>query len=86
MHPAEAQTCFANINIGPAEMQPIIFQPHETMNIKKGDILLISESNTPGIYIFPSRCEAYSRSDKPLIAHVTNLSNKAFSGKIKGKV
>ncbi len=86
IHPSESNSCFANIDLEPNQSQIITFQPHETSNVQKGHMFLVSESNLAGIYIFPTRCTAFALHDQPLAAQVINLRNQRFVGKLKGKV
>ena len=86
IHPSDSSLCFANISLEPNQSKSVIFQPHETSCVRKGDACLISESNLPGIHIFPSKCTAFSSPNKPFIGHVMNLRKTKFVGKIKGKV
>ena len=86
IHPTESNSCFAKIDLEPNQSQIVTFQPHETSNIKKGQMFLVSESNLAGIHIFPTRCSAFALPEQPLAAQVINLRNKKFVGKIKGKV
>lgn len=86
IHPSDSNLCFANISLEPNQSKSVIFQPHETSCVRKGDSCLISESNLPGIHIFPSKCTAFSSPNTPFIGHVMNLRKTKFVGKIKGKV
>ena len=86
IHPNESNTCFANIELEPNQAKIITFQPHETSNVRKGQMFLVSESNLPGIHIFPTRCSAFALNNQPLAAQVINLRNKKFVGKLRGKV
>ena len=86
IHPSESNTCFANINLEPNQTKIVTFQPHETSNVRKGQMFLVSESNLPGIHIFPTRCSAFALNDQPLAAQVINFRNEKFVGKLRGKV
>jgi len=83
--PQEIKTCSATFSLKPQETKSVIFKPHHLSNIRKGDKLLISESNHTHIHVLPSRYSAYSISSLPLIACVTNLSNEPFQGKISAE-
>ena len=86
IHPSESNTCFANIDLDPNQSKIITFQPHETSSVRQGQIFLVSESNLPGIHIFPTRCSAFGLPNQPLAAQVINLRNERFVGKLRGKV
>ena len=86
IHPSESSTCFANIDLNPNQTKFVTFQPHETSNVRRGQMFLVSESNLPGIHIFPTRCSAFALNDQPLVAQVINLRNEKFVGKLRGKV
>ena len=83
--PQEIQTCSATFSLKPRQTRSIRFEPHHLSNIRKGDKLLISESNNPQIHVLPSHYSAYSISSLPLVACVTNLSNEPFEGTISAE-
>ncbi len=84
-YPSKGTTCSANTFLKPHETKAVIFKPHQLSLIKKGDHILVSESNQEHIYITPSRYEAYSQPNIPLMACVTNLSDQTFSGEIEAE-
>jgi len=84
-YPSKVTTCSAIISLEPHETRAIIFKPHQLSLIRKGDYILISESNQEHIYITPSSYKAYSQPNIPLMACVTNLSDKVFTGKIEAE-
>ena len=84
--PSCTNMCSAMVEIPPFEMKTVVFFPGEVHYLINGESVLISESDQPDIYIFPSRCTSYLNSAAPLVAHLTNISPRHFKGTVRAKV
>ena len=84
--PSCTNMCSAMVEIPPFEMKTVVFFPGEVHYLINGESVLISESDQPDIYIFPSRCTSCLNSAAPLVAHLTNISPRHFKGTVRAKV
>ena len=84
--PSCTNMCSATVEIPPFEMRTVVFHPGEVHYLINGESVLISESDQPSIYIFPSRCTSLLNSKAPLVAHLTNISSRKFKGTVRAKV
>ena len=63
--PSCTNMCSATVEIPPFEMRTVVFYPGEVHYLIDGESVLISESDQPSIYIFPSCCTSLLNSKAP---------------------
>ena len=85
-YPSELSKCSTYLMLKPNETTSAVFTPSDLANLRPHQTYLISESDNPEIFITPSVSSAYSKPDVPLVAYLTNLSNKPFEGLINAEI
>ena len=83
IYPHMINTCSADVCLLPNQTKTVVFNPHPFSDIQPGDNILVSESNTHQVHITPSTYRAYTHKHTPLVACLTNLTSKPFSGQIQ---